>query len=190
MYYARTWPEGQHTIDASIAGSLDQTRLFLMFFLYWSWFAENLNLRLGFGRLLGRNSLCGTIDDHAISDKSFDQPVTLNATIIASVNAGLAQVVIAAITDTAVIVLIGNRFATVVAIDAELTGGKVVRGGQSGMAEHDISKTKGPILGHEGLGLHGNVVLLVYLHRCSRRGTSFLAPTIDPLQCLGTEGSA
>lgn len=78
----------------------------------------NLVRREGFGRAVG---------DDAVFDKSSNQPMIFTEAIYTRINALRAEIIVTIGTGVAVIVLIGNRMATMIAVNAENTGKRTVR---------------------------------------------------------------
>ena len=83
-----------------------------------------------FHLLLRRQSLGVACIDLAILDSPLDEPVVFAIACNTTANAGWAQVEVAHFTLAAVVVLVQNRFAAVVAIDAEGCATEVVESGQ------------------------------------------------------------
>lgn len=73
------------------------------------------------------NGLSCAVGNNTIFDKSFDQPMVFNWAGDACVNTLRTQVIVTILADTAVVVLTGDRSATIVAVDAESSGGRSVR---------------------------------------------------------------
>lgn len=82
--------------------------------------------------LLRGNRLSGAVGDHAVVDETLDQPMTFATAMISSIDTGLAQIVVTTITDVAVIVLVRDRLAAVIAVNAERSGGEIVEARQGG----------------------------------------------------------
>ena len=86
----------------------------------------DLSRRAGFGH--ARN-------DIPITDGSLNEPVVVSSAGDTSLDAFLTKIEIALLTDAAVVVLVGDRFTTVVAVDAECAGREVVEGRKGSLAE-------------------------------------------------------
>lgn len=115
---------GTPTIDAAVARTLaifngvsEGSGHFLVL---------DLSRKAGFGN--ARN-------DSPITDGSLNEPVIVSVAGDTSLNACLTKIEIALLTDAAVVVLVGDAFTTVVAVDAECAGREVVEGRKRSLAE-------------------------------------------------------
>ena len=112
------------TVDAGIAGARRIVAL-LLFHIHIHIFGIQLlflserTRHLGWLIQLefGEDGFGRAIDDLTILDKALDQPVAISRTVITSVYAGLAQIIVSIITDVAVVVLIRHWHVTNVAVD-------------------------------------------------------------------------
>lgn len=77
-------------------------------------------LLLGLCLRLGSNALRGAVDDHAVLNKSLDQPVISSVAGYALVNTLLAQIKVAVIAGRAVVVRLGDSAVTAVAADSKV----------------------------------------------------------------------
>ena len=108
------------TIDAGIAraGRIVILLLFHIFVIHLLFLSERTRHLGGFVQLeFGGEGFGCAIDDLAILYKAFDQPVAVARTMMTSVYAGLAQIIVSIIADGAVIVFVHHRLVTNVAID-------------------------------------------------------------------------
>ena len=105
------------TLDTAVAGACG----LLGFLLLWNLGHGLLLLsesagHLLFGLGLGANTLGGAVDDTAVLDEALYHPVGRAGAVDAGVDARLAQVVVAVVTNAAVVVLIFHGHVAVVAI--------------------------------------------------------------------------
>lgn len=101
--------QGKHTADAAIASTLFKIDS-----------SGNLDLLIQLA-LAWSTRLCDAWSHNAITDETLDQPVIFAVTGDSVGDACQAQVEVSTLTDAAMVVLIGNSFGTVIAVDAEGT---------------------------------------------------------------------
>lgn len=87
---------------------------------------------------MGRKSFGRAISDDAILHEPSHQPMLIPVAINAGINALWAKVIITIGTGVTVIVLIWDRTATVVAVNAEHSGMRGVRGLRNDRATRDV----------------------------------------------------
>jgi hypothetical protein len=104
------------TLDARIAGASSNWNLQV----FWD---DWCGLWLRCGRLW-RNCLGRAVDDLSVLNKTLNHPVILAAAKDAPIDTGLAEIIVAIIAGTAMIVLIWDRFTAVVAENGEYAGGQ------------------------------------------------------------------
>ena len=103
------------TTDAIVAGTLSH--------LVFDW-SFSLHLHL-FG-LAWRTRLSDAVDDDAVANEALEQPVVDAIASDTGIDACLTEIEITLLADAAVVVLVWNRLATIVAVDAECTSRKVL----------------------------------------------------------------
>jgi len=101
-----------HFLDAGVAGT--SNNILLLFFLWLN--KSSLRLR---SRWLWCNGLRCAVNDLAILHETFNHPVIITTTENSIVNTALTEVEVTIITGAAVIMLIGDGLAAIVAVDRE-----------------------------------------------------------------------
>ena len=102
---------GLLTTDAIVAGTLSHLVLDWIFGLHLDLFVLAWGTRLG-----------DTIDDDTIANEALEEPVVNAIASDTCINACLAEIEITLFADAAVVVLVRNRFTTIIAVDAECSG--------------------------------------------------------------------